>query len=322
MRARAAGGRASPHTTTAYRHDIAAIARYLAGEHCDDPLDAIRVSDLTVTTLRNAFADFAETRATSSLARAQATWRGFAGFCTQEGWLPGDPMAAIPRARPPRGHPKPLKGGEDTAIQLLTTLATGPRTGRNPWRERDLAVVATLLATGVRSSELTSLTLGDRYATAGDEYLRVLGKGRKERAVPILPLLSKVLHDYELSREARFPTWRRKYSDALFVNHRNEPLTSAALRWLVQTALKDAGLSGAPERQAFIHGFRHYAATQLASRGASATDIQALLGHASLNTSQLYIAAVGRELRAAVEANPAYEALKDLQHPATENANG
>lgn len=312
MRARAAGGRASRHTTEAYRRDVAAVARCIAGEPCEDPLEAIRVSDLTVTALRNAFADFAETRATSSLARAQATWRGFAGFCTQEGWLPGDPMAAIPRARAPRGHPKPLKGGEETAAQLLTTLATGPRTGRDPWRERDLAVVATLLTTGVRSSELTSLTLGDRYATAGDEYLRVLGKGRKERAVPVLPALSTVLYAYDVSREARFPTWRRKYGDVLFVNHRNEPLTPAALRWLVRTALKDAGLSGAPERQAFVHGFRHYAATQLASRGASATDIQALLGHASLNTSQLYIASVGRELRAAVGANPAYEVLSGL----------
>lgn len=318
MRARAASGGVSPHTRLAYERDLAAIARLMhqdlhPGVDPGDPLETLTVADLTTRNLRDAFAAYAEGRAISTLSRAHSTWRGLTGFCTQEGWLPGDPMAGIRRPRVPQGTPKPLKGGEDTSARLLEHLSTGRRSGKNPWRERDYALVATLLTTAVRASELRGLTRGDRYASGGDEYLRVFGKGNKERSVPVLPPLSAALEAYERTRQDRFPNWKPKYPDPLFVDTRNAALSVDALRWIVQTALRDAGLSSTPERQAFIHGFRHHWASLAAANGASAVEIQAVLGHASLNTSQNYIKAVAREVRATAASNPAYRVMEGLQ---------
>lgn len=312
LRARAAGGAISAHTTVAYTADITAIATRLCqvlGRPADQPLDAILVADLTTAHLREAFAEFSTTHAVSTLARTQATWRGLTTFCAQEDWLPGDPMAGIAKARPPKRHPKPLRGGEDTTRRLLAFLSSPGRAGKDPWRERDLAVIATLLVTGMRSAEARDANRGDVYAQDGDAYLRVTGKGNKTRSIPVMAGLITVLDQYEQSRADRFPTWKPRFEDPLFVDGANTRLTGSQLRHLVTECFRQAGVGAAFPRGARIHSLRHESATQAALHGASAVEIQALLGHESLNTSQGYIQAVGREVRAAAASNPAYRYL-------------
>lgn len=316
VRARSAGGTMSKATLAGYRSDVSAISvilcRNLGRDVDGDAASHLVVTDLTTRNLRDAFADYAADHARATLARAQATWRGLSAFCTQEDWLPGDPMAGVVRVKMPKRLPKPLQGGDDTMRVLLEFLSSHGRTGRDPWKERDLAVIATFLLTGIRLSELTGMRRGDRYSQTGDAYIQVTGKGSKTRAVPISAPLVRLLDNYEESRKARFPRWNPTYTDPLFVDGHNDPLTSKQVNYLVKTCFQQAGLSGALGERGAAHRMRHNFATTAVAHGASAVEVQALLGHESLNTSQGYIQAAAAEVRSATEANPAYRMLDSL----------
>lgn len=304
----------SEHTKQAYRSDISRVAEIVA-RHTgaqESSWDAIRVEDLSTRVLRSAFAEFSESRSSSSIARAQSTWRGLCKFCVQEEWLPSDPMLGIMQAKVPNQLPKPLKGEEQTASELLSWLASGGRQeGRDLWNARDYAVIATLLLTGVRSAEIRSLTCGDIFGMPGEQRIRVLGKGRKERVIPVEAPLMRVLDEYLLSRQQRFPSWERKDESILFVNTQNAPLSVTQLRWIVLQCLREAGLGSTPQYGALIHGLRATYATLIAAQGATAVEIMNLLGHESLNTSQRYIKAIGSEVRRSAAANPLYRQLPE-----------
>lgn len=301
-------GKPSPHTTGAYQRDIAAISAHLAAHlgRTGEPLDVVRVGDLTVRSLRGAFALYAGTHAKASIARAQSTWRGLCTFAVAEDWLPGDPMSGLERVRAPRREPKPLRGEAVTAGALVAFLSSTGRAGRHPWPERDLAAIAVLLLTGLRSAELRSLHCGDVFGPAEERRLRVIGKGDKQRTVPIEAALERTVEVYLVSRASRFPGWQRGYDEPLLVSNTNTALTASQLRYLVETCLRRAGLGAAAQAGAMVHGLRHTFATMLADNGASAAEIMELMGHGSLNTSQGYIKASAREVRRTAAANPLY----------------
>jgi len=139
----------SPHTTNAYANDLRVIGELLAAA-AHTPLERLTVDDLTVSALRSAFADYAEGHAKASINRCWSTWNQLFTFLVAEGHRDGNPMPAIAKAKLGRRLPKPLTG-EDTPEQLLAAAATGRRRARNPWPERDLAVLAVLLLTGLFS---------------------------------------------------------------------------------------------------------------------------------------------------------------------------
>lgn len=307
-------GQDSPNTTAAYRRDLAAVGWHLAaavhGEPlAEDPLQDVFLDALTVANLRTAFAAFAADHSKSSIARAQSTWRGFCGFCVAEGWLPGDPMSGVPRVAAPRRVPKPLQGEAEAAHALLRFLTTEGRPGRDPWKERDLAAMSTLLLTGVRSQEFRDLTRASLEGPAGERRLRVIGKGDKERVIPIEPALELVLAAYEASRRTRFPNWVPKNSDPLFVDGKNTVMTGSQLRYLVSASLRAAGLGSAAQRGALVHALRSTYATVLIDNGASVAEVMQLLGHASMATTQGYVKASAREVRRSAAANPLYGSL-------------
>lgn len=310
LRARAVA-KPSEHTTAAYKRDVSIIAALLAADagKDGDPLDVVLVSDLSVASLRAAFAVFASDHEKSSIARAQSTWRGLCSFLVAEGWLAGDPMAGLERVRAPRRQPKPLRGDADTAAALLEFLSTAGRRGKHPWPERDLAIIATLLLTGIRSEEARTLSCGDIFGVTGERRLRIRGKGDKERSVPIELPLENVLDAYLLTRRARFADWKPAPAERLFVDHRNTALTASQLRYLVSSCFQAAGLGSAFPTGARVHALRHTFASLLADSGATASEIMDLMGHGSLNTSQGYIKASTREVRRSAAANPAYRAL-------------
>jgi integrase/recombinase XerD len=225
--------------------------------------------------------------------------------------LPGNPMAAVPRPRRVRSAPKPLQG-EDTPEALLRSAAL-PRPGaRDPWPERDLAVLATLLLSGLRSAELLGLTVGSVTGAAGERRIHVIGKGGKARSVPIEDPLDEVINRYLASRRARFPAKRVGASSALFVDGHGEPLQRGGLQYLTQMSLRAAGVSDRRSPGALVHALRHTYATRLADDGATASEIMVLLGHASLNTSQAYIDATAAEQRRSAAANRTYRTLDSL----------
>ena len=220
-------------------------------------------------------------------------------------------MAAVAKPKVPRRGPKPLQG-EDSVERLIAFFADGGRRARDPWPERDLAFIATDLLTGCRLDELLSLNVGSIDGRAGERRLKVTGKGNKERFLPIEEPLERILDRYLETRRSRFPKARLSPTAPLFVDLRGERMRPGAAQYLVEQCFRQAGIGARVPKGALVHALRHTFATRLAEDGASATEIQRLLGHASLNASQGYIDATAQEQRAAARANRTYQTLEGL----------
>ncbi|WP_019853835.1 tyrosine-type recombinase/integrase [Actinopolyspora mortivallis] len=293
----------------AYRRDLESVATELA-EVTGRRRDELSLSEVTSHSLRSAFARYAATRSASSVTRAWSSWNGFFRFLVVEGASSGNPMPVVPKPRTTETTPKPLEG-EQTPERLLRSVAQGARKARDPWPERDLAVLATLLCTGLRSAELLDLTVSCLAGRRGERRLHVRGKGGVNRSVPIDESLEGILEDYLDSRRRRFGR-RLPGAEPLFVNHRGEALRRGGLQYLVQQSLKAAGVSDRVRRGAMVHALRHTFATRLAEDGANAAEIAKLLGHASISSSQSYIDVTAREQRLSVRANRTNRVLGEL----------
>lgn len=295
-------------TRAAYGQDLDVIAQRVGS------LDKLNIDQLDRLALRTAFADYSVDHSKASILRAHSTWRQFFDFLVADGLTEGSPMAAIARPKADERQPRPLEGwAEDTVTQLLTALADGKRPGRNPWPHLDVAVVATLLATGARRSELLAMNLDALEGRAGEQVIRVVGKGAKPRTIPVEEGLDQVLGGYLESRKARFPDWKAKPGDALFVSAaKNERLNARQLHYLLEQSLVAAGLASRRHKGAMAHAFRHTYGTTLAADGAPVAAIRKLMGHSSINTSQGYIDSLARDERTAAARNRVYDVLDGL----------
>jgi site-specific recombinase XerD len=302
----------SPHTTDAYRRDLAGITALLPGGNAG----SILVEELTAQSLRAAFGAFADGHAKSSVLRAWSTWNQFLTFCVSDGLLPGNPMGAVARPKAPPLSPKPLRG-EDTPERLLAAAASGTRNTRDPWPERDLLVIALGLVAGLRAAEMRTLTASSLVGRSGEMRLHVHGKGSRDRSIPVQPIMEKIIDAYLVSCRRRFPHERFGRSTPLLRDRAGEPIGRGALEYLVKSCYRWAGLHDRVPVGANLHALRHTFATRLAEDGATASEIMTLLGHASLATSQNYIEATGREQRAAVASNRTYLALDGVLDSST-----
>lgn len=142
----------------------------------------------------------------------------------------------------------------------------------------------------------------------------VRGKGNKERTVPLEPEVETIINAYMESRQRRFPG-RLPRDAALFVANSGEPMKRGGLQYLVESLYREAGIRTRVPRGALVHALRHTFATSLARNGATGTELQRLLGHESLATTQRYVDASAREVRAAARSNEAYSALRQLSAP-------
>jgi site-specific recombinase XerD len=301
----------SPHSERAARADFVSIHTHL----CDVVgTEAVTLDELNPKRLRLAFARFAENHAAASIARAWSTWNHFYGFLVAGELVAGNPMAAVAKPKIKRRTPKPLQG-EDAPEQLLTITAAGSRRARWPWPERDLAFLATALLAGLRLSELLSLNLGSIGGRPGERRISVMGKGRKERVVPIEDPLHDLIEAYLGTRRERFPGVKLTPRSPLFVDRRGDRLKRGGAYYLVEKSYQAAGLTNRVPAGAMVHALRHTYATRLAEDGASATEIQALLGHDSLNPSQGYIDATANANRQAARAKRTYRILHEMTKP-------
>ncbi|MCM0676903.1 tyrosine-type recombinase/integrase [Micromonospora phytophila] len=302
----------SPHTLEAYRRDLRTVAALAAEEVSPPlPLDALPVEALTPRVMRAAFARFAAPRAAASVHRAWSTWNSFFSFLVADGVVAGNPMPAVGRPRAPLPQPKPLRGA-DTPEQLLAAVAREDGRQRDPWPQRDVAVLALALCAGLRLSELLALRVGSLAGRPGERRVEVAGKGGRPRVVPVEPELDQVLVDYLESRARRFGSRTVRPDGALLVDRRGEPLRRGGLQYLVESCYRRAGVGDRVPRGARLHALRHTFATRLAEDGASAAEIMRLLGHASLASSQTYIEVTAGQQRDAVRANRTNRALAAL----------
>jgi integrase/recombinase XerD len=210
----------------------------------------------------------------SSVMRAVASIKSFHRFLLKEKATKEDPSALIQFPKVGRSLPAVLTGPE------VESLLDAPDTS-TPLGLRDRAIVETLYGSGLRVSELCSLKTQEVNMKEG--WVRVLGKGSKERMVPIGKQALKWIAEYlEEVRTGWVRAGRRR--DELFLNRRGGKLTRIRVWMIIQECAKKAGL----DRHIGPHTLRHCFATHLLEGGASLRDVQEMLGHASLATTQIY----------------------------------
>lgn len=275
----------SPHTVRAYVGDVASLLSY-AGER-----GAQRPADLDVALLRGWLGRLAGSGAArASLARRSAAAKTFTAWAARRGLLSTDPGLLLGSARAHRPLPAVLR--QDQARRLMEHAATAAA-GGDPVRLRDRAVLELLYASGIRVGELVGLDVDDHDAAR--RVVRVLGKGRKERTVPLgLPAEQSL---GEWLRRGRPALATPTSGPALFLGARGGRLDARAARRLVHDQV--AAVEGAPDMGP--HGLRHTAATHLVEGGADLRSVQELLGHATLATTQIYTHVSVERLKATYE---------------------
>ncbi len=298
----------SEHTLDAYRRDFDSIVAALA-DVTERPPAELALEHLDVRTLRRAFAAISD-KSAATIARTWSTWNQLFTFLVAERVIAGNPMAAVEKPRVPKSRPKAITG-DDSVHLLLETALNGRKGARDPWPERDFAVIVTLLTGGLRLSELLDLTMRSIDGPPGDRVIGVRGKGNKERTIPLEPEVEAIINGYLETRLTRFPG-RIAADAALFVANSGEPMKRGALQYMVEQLYREAGIRTRVPAGALVHALRHTFATSLARNGASGTELQRLLGHESLATTQRYVDATAREVRAAARSNEAYTALAGL----------
>lgn len=265
------------HTVEAYAHDLADFTASARRRGAEAPADIHRAT-ITLYLLSMRRRGMAET----SVARRLAAIRGWTGFLLREGQITDDPALDLTPARAPRRLPAVL------SVEEVERLLAQPR-GSTPRSLRDRAILELLYAAGLRVSELVSLDVGDAHL--GTEYVRCLGKGSKERIVPVgAPAVRAILRYLSAARPILV---RGRAPAALFVNRRGQRLSRQSVWMLVQTYARAAGI----RRQLSPHTLRHSFATHLLDGGADLRSVQEMLGHASIATTQRYTHVTRSRLR-------------------------
>ncbi len=255
---------ASPHTIKAYQTDVRQLASFLATH-------GSRLARADVHGVRAYLASLAGTQRKSSVARKLAALKHFFRYCGRSGSRRDDPAASL--TAPKREVHLPPYLSVDEMFRVLDAVP-----GLSPLACRDRALLELLYSTGIRVSELAALDWGDVDRRA--EVVRVLGKGRKERIVPVGATALTALEDYR----RRWPASLRRDADAVFLNGRGTRLTVRSIARIVarHTVRAETRMRASP------HAFRHSFATHLLNAGADLRAIQELLGHARLSTTQRY----------------------------------
>ena len=270
------GRQLSPHTVQAYRKDLADFGKFMQQRSGKD-LDWAAVDRLA---LRGYLGQLANRRfARRTIARKLSAVRSFFRFLHREELLDVNPTRALRSPKLERTLPTWITRAQ---VEKLFASAESRAAAGGFRAARDLAILEAFYGTGMRLSELQSLNLTD-LDLVGDQ-VKVRGKGRKERIVPLGTAAARALRRYELRRSevlGKTPASDRK---AVFLSERGGRITTRQLQNIVRRELQkiaeDAGLS--------VHSLRHSFATHLLDAGADLMAVKELLGHASLSTTRIY----------------------------------
>jgi integrase/recombinase XerC len=260
---------ASPHTLVAYSADLRQFLEFLSPPETEPPEPA----SIDVLALREWLAWlYRQELDVMSIRRKLAAVRSFFRFLVAEGLIPVNVARLVRTPKAPKRLP------EVPSAEQVNTLIDGVASGRleRPHPARDRAIFELLYGCGMRVSELVGMNLEDLDRVSG--WVRLRGKGRKERQVPLPRLAAESLDRYLSER----PVARDER--AVILNHRGRRLTPQGVGYLIK--LYTRCLNSDPSLHP--HSFRHAYATHLLSAGADLRAIQELLGHARLSTTQKY----------------------------------
>ena len=279
---------ASKNTIDAYRNDLTRFQEFAQqrGDNGADP-DAFDID-------RDLIVDYIgwlneKQYAKATVARKVAAVKSFCGFLLDCGDLTTNPTASVSSPRAPKPVPKPM------TTEQVDALLREPLHFDTQESVRDSAMLELMYATGMRVTELVSLNLDSIHLSPRPAYVRCLGKGAKERSLPVYEQAAQALERYvDASRPALL---KNRPQAALFVNRRGERLTRQGFWLIFKNYARSAGIEG----NVTPHTLRHSYATHLLRGGASVRAVQELLGHANVSTTQVYTQLADEHLREVYE---------------------
>jgi len=270
----------SENTIAAYRNDLSQFAKFLA--EVNPPITSW--AEVEKDNVVNYILYLKEREyASSTVARKVAAIKSFFHFLLAEGMIEDDPTVTLDSPTVKKRLPKALS--HDLVNRLLTEAGKSSK----PKGQRDKALLELLYATGMRVSELVLLNLYDVNLASAN--VRCFGKGAKERIIPIYDRAVYALEEY--LRKGRPRLMKDPDEKALFLNHRGKRLTRQGL-WLIIKRYADGIGMGS---EVTPHTLRHSFATHMLSGGAGLREVQKLLGHANISTTQVYTHVNSERLR-------------------------
>lgn len=260
----------SDNSVEAYLRDVEKLTQYLQQ-------NTIMKSpaDITLKDLQHFLRWIGELGMTpASQARIISGIRSFYKFCTIENLVQKDPTALLETPRLKRALPDVLNLEEIEGIIAAIDLSK-PEGGRNK------AILETMYSCGLRVSETVNLKISHFYPDVG--FIRVIGKGDKERLVPIGEAAIKYIRIYQKNIRVHVPV-KKGHEDILFLNRRGSKLTRVMIFMIIKELAKIAGI----KKNISPHTFRHSFATHLVEGGADLRAVQEMLGHESITTTEIY----------------------------------
>lgn len=281
---------ASKNTIDAYRNDLTRFAEFASekgtGETLAETINRDLITDY-ILWLRDPNRGAGYKAAT--VARKVAAVKSFCAFLLDHGDLTTNPTASIDSPRAPKPVPRPMTTSD------VDSLLREPLRAGTPEAIRDAAMLELMYATGMRVTELVSLNIDSLHLQPGPAYVRCLGKGAKERTIPVYEQAVTAVERY--LDESRAALLKDRPQTALFVNRRGERLTRQGFWLILKNYAKHAGI----EAHVTPHTLRHSFATHMLRGGASVRDVQELLGHANVSTTQVYTQLADSHLREVFE---------------------
>lgn len=260
----------SSNSISNYGLDLQKLMEYLS-EH-DISKSPIKIDQETV---QQFIYDVAKTVNPRSQARIISGLKGFFNYLVFEDYRPDNPMDLIETPKIGRKLPDTLSVEEINELISAIDLS-------KPEGERNRAILETLYGCGLRVSELVNLKLSDLYFD--EDFIKVTGKGNKQRFVPISTINKKYINIYRNEVRVHLPI-QKEHEDFVFLNRRGKQLTRAMIFTIIKRLAEYIGL----KKSISPHTFRHSFATHLLENGADLRAIQQMLGHESITTTEVYM---------------------------------
>lgn len=272
----------SENTISNYALDIEKLMLFLDSNE-------IKVSPLIINseTVQQFIYDIAKQLNARSRARIISGLRSFFGYLIFEDYRKDNPLDLIESPKIGRKLPDTLSEQDINNIIGAIDLS-------KPEGERNRAILETLYSCGLRVSELTNLKISDLFFDEG--FIKVTGKGDKQRFVPIVKSTQKYISIYMTEIRKHLPI-KKEYDDTLFLNRRGRQLTRAMIFTIIKQLVEKIGL----KKTVSPHTFRHSFATHLLENGADLRAIQLMLGHESITTTEIYMHVDRSQLTKAIE---------------------
>ncbi|MBQ4914498.1 site-specific tyrosine recombinase XerD [Maribacter sp. MMG018] len=260
----------SDNSITNYTLDVSKLIEFLnSGELNEDP---VHIKKETIQQFVYEIAKIVNPR---SQARIISGLKSFFNYLVFEDYRPDNPLDLIESPKIGRKLPDTLSEKEINQLIEAIDLST-------PEGERNRAILETLYGCGLRVSELTTLKLSDLFFE--EDFIKVTGKGNKQRFVPISDINKKYINIYRNEIRVHLNI-QKGFEDTLFLNRRGKQLTRAMIFTIVKNLAEKIGL----QKNISPHTFRHSFATHLLENGADLRAIQQMLGHESITTTEVYM---------------------------------